>query len=1354
MAANISAHPTAGTAQFNYSLSGMARTAMRQLTCWLIALCAFGTTLAQAQTPANPLAYSRSSAFEYDPATGLLTKEIVEPGTLSCVTTSYAYDAYGNRTSATTTDCGSGGRAAFLSRSSGSTYAASTVTLAGIGNVSIPAGAFPSTSTNALGHAESKEYDPRFGTLTALTGPNALTTRLQVDDFGRTVRETRADGGSTITAYCYLPDREIADTSSNSAHCPAPPRAEWTPEAISFVHVEPRNSADAKSGPFSRVYMDAAGRKVRTVTEAYDGAAQPGGTGRLIVQDTDYNTQGVAVISTQPYFLDSQSSSSTGSGDYGMSMNIYDALGRVVRVYTSDPLGKHGSVQFGTRRAMNAAKNIIFYKGLTVTYENDHGQQRLEEKNIDGKLVRVTNTLGAQLAHQYDAFGNLIQTRDAMQNVISVKYDIRGRKKEIVDPDTGWWQYDYNALGELVWQQSPNQRALNQATTLEYDLLGRLINRSEPEYASYWRYDRYLDGSACSKGIGKLCSSGSSNGVSRKIAYDSLGRPVNTRTDVTGGPSFASGVRYDANGRLVSQIYPTGVQVDYQYTPKGFLSSATLAQAASITPLPGANGAATAPATSRPAGSLLWQGQFYDARGQAEQQFYGNNVTVRAAFEPVTGRIRGNTAAFTGSYAAILDYQYEWDSLNHLRKRIDANGDGVSGSVTDDYGYDPIGRLSSYSVSAPAVPGLQRTVSLQYNALGSVLYKSDVGTYSYPASGPGVVRPHALMSVSGAVPASYTYDANGNLTGASAGSYRKISYTSFNLPDGQNGLEGPNGYPRYSWQYDENHQRVKETRVGSNGTRVTWMMHPDNAGGLAFESEQNGSSISNRHYLSIGGASLGVLVTTGSLPALGAGQMEPWIPPSLVIVKLEYWHKDLQGSLVSTTDHNGTLTARYSYDPFGKRRTAGGNYDASGKLVYDWNNTSSGTDRGYTGHEHLDDVGVIHMNGRIFDPRLGMFMQGDPFIQDPMNLQNYNRYAYCYNNPMTCVDPTGYWSLGKLLNPFSLIRRIARSPIGNKLGSIAISIASVIFCEGSAAACNGAGQAVWAGFSGQSLSSSVRTGFVSGATTYAMSAVGETWTGGGVDGATDYSKFMNTMGSAAVSCGSAVASGGNCASAALAGGFSAAWGNYGLGYAPGNAASTIIKNTIVAASIGGMGSVIGGGKFLSGAQTGAFSYLFAQFAREFRDGYGSFSIIKGGQLNGADGKALFDSRISQLEADGTLPKQNYFMRMFFPNFTFFETYGVLLDNRVRQFLSLDAAQQFSIKTGGIVVGGATTDNFSRIYLTATSKAIIPGLGRTDSAETMDFVIMHEFGHQGQGGGCIGNEKCADDYALKKLNPNR
>ena len=158
-------------------------------------------------------------------------------------------------------------------------------------------------------------------------------------------------------------------------------------------------------------------------------------------------------------------------------------------------------------------------------------------------------------------------------------------------------------------------------------------------------------------------------------------------------------------------------------------------------------------------------------------------MTTRADFEPFVGRIRSSTAAAAGAGAAILNYAYVWDSLNHLVQRTDANGDGITGSVSDEYGYDDIGRLSSYRVSAPSVPGLERKVTLQYNALGSVLYKSDVGNYSYPAQGTGVVRPHALQTVSGAVPASYTYDANGNLTGASAGSYRKISYTSFNLPD-------------------------------------------------------------------------------------------------------------------------------------------------------------------------------------------------------------------------------------------------------------------------------------------------------------------------------------------------------------------------------------------------------------------------------------------------------------------------------------------------------------------------------------------------------------------------------------------
>lgn len=38
---------------------------------------------------------------------------------------------------------------------------------------------------------------------------------------------------------------------------------------------------------------------------------------------------------------------------------------------------------------------------------------------------------------------------------------------------------------------------------------------------------------------------------------------------------------------------------------------------------------------------------------------------------------------------------------------------------------------------------------------------------------------------------------------------------------------------------------------------------------------------------------------------------------------------------------------------------------------------------GTPGHEHLDTVGLIHMNGRVQDPILGRFISADPIVQDP-----------------------------------------------------------------------------------------------------------------------------------------------------------------------------------------------------------------------------------------------------------------------------------------------------------------------------------------------------------------------------------
>jgi YD repeat-containing protein len=142
---------------------------------------------------------TRTSAFAYE-ASGLLIQETIEPDHPNlCVTTIYTYDAYGNRTGATTQNCaGASGEAVIEPRTSVTAFT--------------PDGRFATSATNALGHSETRAFDPRFGGITSLTGPNGLTTTWHYDGFGRKTRETRADGTVTELEYLYC-----AGTAGGSA---------------------------------------------------------------------------------------------------------------------------------------------------------------------------------------------------------------------------------------------------------------------------------------------------------------------------------------------------------------------------------------------------------------------------------------------------------------------------------------------------------------------------------------------------------------------------------------------------------------------------------------------------------------------------------------------------------------------------------------------------------------------------------------------------------------------------------------------------------------------------------------------------------------------------------------------------------------------------------------------------------------------------------------------------------------------------------------------------------------------------------------------------------------------------------
>ena len=96
----------------------------------------------------------------------------------------------------------------------------------------------------------------------------------------------------------------------------------------------------------------------------------------------------------------------------------------------------------------------------------------------------------------------------------------------------------------------------------------------------------------------------------------------------------------------------------------------------------------------------------------------------------------------------------------------------------------------------------------------------------------------------------------------------------------------------------------------------------------------------------------------------------------------------------------GTVVEKRLYDAWGDiLKVQDGNGVTLPKLTF--------FDRGYTGHEHLQSVGLVHMNGRLYDPKLHRFLMPDNFVQNPTNSQNYNRYGYVLNNPLMYIDPSG-----------------------------------------------------------------------------------------------------------------------------------------------------------------------------------------------------------------------------------------------------------------------------------------------------------------------------------------------------------
>jgi RHS repeat-associated protein len=575
----------------------------------------------------------------------------------------------------------------------------------------------------------------------------------------------------------------------------------------------------------------------------------------------------------------------------------------------------------------------------------ENGWGWAEPSTSNGRKVSEPIASAKWTTYVYDAFGDLTATTDPGGNVTSATYDLRGRKTAASDPDMGSWSYGYDVLSELTSQSD----AKGQSTTLSYDLLGRPMRRNEADLDSLWKYD------TATNGVGKLtdacaASTCSTANYERSYVYDTLGRETRQALTIA-GTTYHYDITYNSDGRVATLSYPSGFVAQYDYTSLGYLADIK----------------------DHSTGAAIWTANSADAELHLTQATAGNNVVTDNSFDANTGRLL-NICATTSSGSCtgnVANLSYDWDSIGNLTDRADTYE-----GYTEEFCYDNLNRLVNYAIASTCTSSGDKTVA--YDSLGDISSKSDVGTYTYPASGSGSVRPHAVSSiagtVNGVVDPTFTYDANGNMT---AGDGRTVTYTSFNMA-----ASVSEGTTTLGFLYDSEHRRYEQCLGGcTSPTSTTTYLY----GPATSEKVVSGTNVTWNDYITASGGIVAERINNAGT------------------VSLLYFTGDHLGSTSVLTNASGAVVERDSYDAFGKRRNANGTDNTACSIT-------SSTTRGYTAQEMMDSVCLTNMNARLYDQTIGRFQSADTMVPDATNGQAFNRYSYVGNNPLAFTDPTGHAS--------------------------------------------------------------------------------------------------------------------------------------------------------------------------------------------------------------------------------------------------------------------------------------------------------------------------------------------------------
>lgn len=378
---------------------------------------------------------------------------------------------------------------------------------------------------------------------------------------------------------------------------------------------------------------------------------------------------------------------------------------------------------------------------------------------------------------------------------------------------------------------------------------------------------------------------------------------------------------------------------------------------------------------------VFWTANTLDLFGQVVNETYGNGVVTNLTTE-TTGRITQITS--TSGSTTIQNDTYSWYNVGNLHTRAWQAG---TNNPAETFTYDPLNRLTGATLTGTSAA--QPEVSYVYDNLGNITSKSDTGTYTYGQAGE---YPHGVTSVTGTVNGitnpTYSYDADGNMSNRAG---TNITWDSFNLPtciDAAGGTctSGAN-YSAFSYAPDK-HRYLQTAVVNGAAETTTYVGNVDivTTGGITHY----------KHRISAYGKDV-----------LTLDWMSDSSAPGFTTPVYTYEHTDHLGGVDAVTDATGNPVGgtAFSYGAFGNRRDpASGAAPSASEVAAD----RDATHRGFTNHEMLDGVGIIHMNGRVYDPALGRFLSVDPIFEFPTNTQSLNPYSYVLNNPLSLTDPSGY----------------------------------------------------------------------------------------------------------------------------------------------------------------------------------------------------------------------------------------------------------------------------------------------------------------------------------------------------------